>query len=657
MSAQISHHSLFERAAAVVVLAVTLGLTLAAVMQTEPLQSANDRSRWCTVWSLVERGSYKIDEIVAVPGWDSIDKVRHEGHIYSSKPPFLSTLVAGIVVVVQAVTGWTLNSDLVAMTRAVLILFNVLPMMFALVIWMYLLRGYSSSAFTRVFLLATAALGTLVAPFLLTLSNHAPAAIGMFLSVYALLRIRSAAEHQRHVHPIWFAVVGFTAAWTCCLELPAAIWGLWTFFWLAKTDFRRTCLWYIPAALIPLGFFFGTNVICTGGIKPFYLSYGTEKYVFETDGIPSYWADPKGLDKNADSFAVYLLHCLIGHHGIFSLTPVFLLMIPGWFATLWKTSTTFPLDDSLRAVIRAGGAITAIVLSFYLTRFDNYNYGGNSVALRWLLWLIPFWLVTLIPVLDRFGDRRGFQLCAGLLLAASTYSAWSAWPNPWQHPWLFTLMDDAGWLDQYHEVPPPFDRPLTTWIRSLPEVADEKSPPWIEMSSVTSRGTVAKRKLIGHGMTAIDGENLYRLEIEDATLPGSSRKHNFYIDAAAFERGAAPDAFLRRPHADGSRMSKPLLAYWQGLPRSREFRPGVVRYLRLPEPINGVRTQRAASQVDLKYRDGTVRRFRCDLWLADALPFGIARIETTVSDPKRGEILLKERWTVTAASETIAQTP
>ena len=40
-----------------ILLAVWLGVTLARLMHAEPLTSANDRSRWCTVWSLVEKGN------------------------------------------------------------------------------------------------------------------------------------------------------------------------------------------------------------------------------------------------------------------------------------------------------------------------------------------------------------------------------------------------------------------------------------------------------------------------------------------------------------------------------------------------------------------------------------------------------------------------
>src|SRR4051812_39597448 len=61
-----------------------------------PMLSANDRSRWCTVWSLAERGTFQIDEIIRYPGWSTIDMVRQQEHFYSSKPPLLPVCVAGL---------------------------------------------------------------------------------------------------------------------------------------------------------------------------------------------------------------------------------------------------------------------------------------------------------------------------------------------------------------------------------------------------------------------------------------------------------------------------------------------------------------------------------------------------------------------------------
>src|SRR5262245_4459012 len=70
-----------------------------------PIFSANDQSRWCTVGSLVEGGTYQIEEIIEVRGWNTIDKGRHNDHFYSSKPPFLSTIVAGLYWALKRGTG------------------------------------------------------------------------------------------------------------------------------------------------------------------------------------------------------------------------------------------------------------------------------------------------------------------------------------------------------------------------------------------------------------------------------------------------------------------------------------------------------------------------------------------------------------------------
>src|SRR6187200_3726957 len=92
-----------------IVIAMVLGTI--RLLEQAPLQSANDRSRWATVWSLVERGTYKIDEIRQHRGWDTIDKVKIGDHFYSSKPPLFSTMVAGGYWVLRNALGWRIDPD------------------------------------------------------------------------------------------------------------------------------------------------------------------------------------------------------------------------------------------------------------------------------------------------------------------------------------------------------------------------------------------------------------------------------------------------------------------------------------------------------------------------------------------------------------------
>ena len=94
-----------RRASSLLIIVIAVSIHAAALFNAKPLQSANDRSRWCTVWSLVERGTFRIDEIRQQPGWDSIDIIHDDGHFYSTKPPLLTVIVAGMTWCVTQLTG------------------------------------------------------------------------------------------------------------------------------------------------------------------------------------------------------------------------------------------------------------------------------------------------------------------------------------------------------------------------------------------------------------------------------------------------------------------------------------------------------------------------------------------------------------------------
>jgi hypothetical protein len=98
-----------------------------------PFLSGNDRSRWLTIRSLVERGSFAIEELVTEPGWDTIDAVVHPGadgrlHLYSSKPPLLPVLLAGPYWLAHRMTGWTLGDHPFELGRLLLVFFGLLPL-------------------------------------------------------------------------------------------------------------------------------------------------------------------------------------------------------------------------------------------------------------------------------------------------------------------------------------------------------------------------------------------------------------------------------------------------------------------------------------------------------------------------------------------------
>jgi hypothetical protein len=640
------HRSATVTPAEWLVVALGAALLFAATMNARQLQSANDRSRWCTVWSLVERGTYQIDEIDKKSGWSTIDKVLHDGHLYSSKPPLQSTAVAGVYWVLKKTAGLDLLKQTADTTRLILLIVNWLPMVLSFVVLARLLARSSENLTARLIALATLCCGSLVIGYATTLNNHSVAAMCLVFTLAPLLRILS----DDSPRGLDFAQVGFWAALVCCHELPAALFGVATFVLLVRKSVPQTVKWFVPAALIPLIVYFSTNYLATGGWKPFYLYYGTEKYLYEIDGVKSYWHTPHGMDQSLDSPLAYFFHCVIGHHGIFSLSPIFLLAVAPVF---WKRLLT---GHRLRPAILLGGALSVAVLGFYLTRTSNYNYGGNTFGLRWMIWLTPFWVLAMVPTLERFAARRAGLVVSLVLLGVSVYSAESATRNPWSSSWLFQQMEQAGWID-YSDPPPtfPFKRSLHTWFSTLPN--ENADGAWIEFTAAGSSVRV--------GGTRSDSLKLYSVKrkmIEDVLVQtinvvwnegrSDERSAIFDLDVLAFEGGQAIAAQIpagRVTESDFSRFE--LLTLLRGIPTDRAYRPATVRHVKTTVRSDAFRCQRAATQDYLNQKSTGQRfRYRCESWLTDELPFGCAQFVVSEFDAATGEMFKHRRFTVSGFS-------
>jgi hypothetical protein len=89
--------------------------------------------------------------------------------------------------------------------------------------------------------------------------------------------------------------------------------------------------------------------------------------------------------------------------------------------------------------------LSIVVVTFYLIRPPmDRNYGGVTSALRWLFWLAPIWLVSMLPVVDWLGKTKSGQFFCYVLLAISAVSALYSMNNPWVHPWLYELWEFTG---------------------------------------------------------------------------------------------------------------------------------------------------------------------------------------------------------------------
>ncbi len=398
-------------------------------------------------------------------------------HLYSSKPPLLATLYAAPYWVVYKVTGViggtpaTLGTQPYEIGRGIILLVNVLPLVVYFFMLTKIVERYGRTDWGRIFVIAAATFGTFLTTFAVVINNHLPAAVGAVITLYAALRIWYDGEERLR----YFVLAGLFAAFTASCELPAlSFFALLTAGLLWKFP-RPTLIAYTPTALVVVIAFFATNWLAHRSLIPPYAHREHNRsgeanpnyyqntltldsgqtvtlrgnpdnwYDYEfsrTDGriAQSYWRNPQGIDAGEPSIAKYAFNVLIGHHGIFSLTPIWLLALPGIFLLWWSS------EYRLRDLAISVALITVVCVVFYILRPTvERNYGGMTSGFRWVFWLAPLWLVAVLPAADKLSVSRWGRCLGCILLALSGLSAsYPIW-NPWTQPWLAHLWDYMGW--------------------------------------------------------------------------------------------------------------------------------------------------------------------------------------------------------------------
>jgi hypothetical protein len=420
-----------RRRVAGVVAAVVALAALAVLFTAPPAINANDMSRWATVESLIHRGTYQID---ASPFGATVDRryrVEPSGERvhFSSKPALLSTWVAAIAWP-WSWLGFELRHPSQPATRQtigiVLSLINVLPFACCLVAYWDYLERRIRSAWAKAVSFAAAAFGTYLTGYLTTLNSHTIGALAAFASL--LLLERRPTPTKLLEGAAVGALCGLAMAHDVALStLMAPL--LLIAAWRAPA---RSRLGLCLGAALPAAAYFVTERVATGAWLPNQLSFALgRRSSLHMDG---YWgADRDALDGVRDALGVRAFHMTLGHHGIFSLSPIFLasaLALPE--VARWRSSAS-----SRRMAAAFGLVVAASATSFVLFLLKTTNYGGLCQGFRWLFGFIPAWLMLLPRALDRsFARRPAIVALTVAALAVSAYSALSAMLDPWELSWL-----------------------------------------------------------------------------------------------------------------------------------------------------------------------------------------------------------------------------
>jgi hypothetical protein len=471
---------------ALVIVAATM-VAAGRIAAVEGAFSHNDRSRWATVRALVENQSFVIGSrvregdrlvdrgIIAIPGWTTIDVVLDpkSGLYYSSKPPLLAYLVS-FPVRACAVAGFSLVEHRAFVMRVVLVIFNLLPFVLALIAVRRILAGAHPLALLAA--LVTVGLGSLFATFVVTLNAHVLAGSAAVVALWAAFPVQPS---EPALSPLRLAVAGLAAAAAAAFEPTALAFLLFLALALVRAApggaWRRAVFFGFPAAL-PLFLHLVTTAFVFGDALFFVHS---RKAWFRFDG--SYWQKPSGLDVGDHGVFSYVFHLLVGHHGLFSITPALLIgavgtaliardtgkraavlgcaavasvvaartaeallemswqvslacpgAVAGWL--LVHGTGRSPSPGKTRASIVFASAVMS--LGFYAAATSSF--GGVALGPRWLLWLVPLLVLGIPRALTALPSRAGRALLVLVVLGVGVFLATPRGGlNPWQHPRLY----------------------------------------------------------------------------------------------------------------------------------------------------------------------------------------------------------------------------
>jgi hypothetical protein len=140
-----------------------------------------------------------------------------------------------------------------------------------------------------------------------------------------------------------------------------------------------------------------------------------------------------GIDALMEPKHIYAFNVLLGHHGVFSMTPLF-------FFSLYEGVRRLVRREKYFWEIAVLLATFLVVLTFYIVR--THNYGGWCVGMRWLVPVMP-WLVLFFGFwLDRAQIGRIAWAAVMLAFAVSAYNVQDGLSSPFQFSVWHNFLED-----------------------------------------------------------------------------------------------------------------------------------------------------------------------------------------------------------------------
>lgn len=388
-------------------------------LQDSSLDNANTGSRYATIEALVDQGTFHIEK---THYRNTIDKLQVDKHYISSKPPTLPTYAAGVYWVYKQITGHTIGNH----EGQVVWLVSLFTGWLAHVIFLIYLYLFCRLLLKRqLAILLTVAAGSfayLGVAYATAINNHSIAASVGLVGLYYAFRVRNGhSQGPRH----WI-FAGLCFGLLPAIDLPSLSLSFFVGLYLLSHDWRRTLLFFVPALLPGFIAQLALGYVITGSLVPAYSNSELKSYA------GNYFRQVKtGIDALREPKHIYGFNVLLGHHGLFSMTPLFLF-------SLWEMVRDWRRRDRYLPELVLITTTVLIVLSFYI--FKTRNYGGWCVGMRWLVPIMPLLLLYFGLWLDRVRLTRVTWAAVLVAFGISAFHVQDGLTSPFQfsvwHNWL-----------------------------------------------------------------------------------------------------------------------------------------------------------------------------------------------------------------------------
>lgn len=361
-------------------------------------------SRLATVERLVEAGTWAhVSPTDSTPFRPSVDRVKIGNSLYSSKPPLYPLLMAAEAKLIKSLTGWHFYEHRKSYIRLLTLLNQVLPYCFMLLCCFTWLAQWQIPATLRWLMLAGMGLGLLPYGYAVAINNHTLSALLIFIGYYLVWQLWTSKVKSGG----YFLLLGLIAGFVFAIELTAGLFSAMAMLFLLYADWKKWLLSVLGFA-IPVALTMWVLYDISGSVIPFYMRSTLYHYA------GSYWNNPQGIDALREPLHVYMFHTLLGHHGLFSLSPLLVFGVWGLGVGIKENSWHF----------RWGYVSIALgVLSMLLyVWLRTHNYSGVAIGLRWFLPFMPVLWWAALPFLQKYRTSKAAMtlVCVSIFFAATS---------------------------------------------------------------------------------------------------------------------------------------------------------------------------------------------------------------------------------------------